>query len=83
MWVFDTKGGFADGLMYRDGERWVVKANGVRSDGTSVSTTTAITVMSKDRLCWELSDRTVGDTPMSGTDRFYLVRRAPAPGPGK
>ena len=82
MWVFDTKGGFADGLMFRDGDSWVIKAKGTRSDGTSVTMTNAITVMSKDRLHWESSDRTIGDTPVSGTDAFYLVRRAPVPGTG-
>jgi uncharacterized protein (TIGR02246 family) len=83
MWVFDTKGGFADGLMFRDGDRWVIKSNGVRSDGTTVTATNAITVLSKDRLRWESSDRTIGDTPVAGTDRFTLVRRAPVPGAGK
>ena len=33
MWVFDDRGGFAEGLMSRDGDRWIIKASGVRSDG--------------------------------------------------
>ena len=65
------------------GDRWVIKANGVRSDGVAVSMTNAITVLSKDRLRWESSDRTVGDSLVAGTDSFYLVRRAPIPGIGK
>src|SRR3712207_8227844 len=36
-WVFDDEGGFAGGLMHRDGDQWVVKASGVRSDGQPVS----------------------------------------------
>ncbi len=79
-WVFDTKGGFAEGLMFQDGDRWVIKSTGVRPDGTPVSVTTTITVLGKDRVRWETSDRTLGDAPLPDTDRFDLVRRAPSPG---
>ena len=80
MWVFDDGGGFAEGLMSRDGDRWVVQGSGVRSDGQSVSFTNAITPLGKDRLRWEILDRTVGGEAMPDTDRFDLVRRPPGPG---
>ena len=80
MWVFDDQGGFAEGLLSRDGDRWITKASGVRSDGQSVSVTTAIMPMGKDRILWETLDRTVGGEVVSGTDQFYLVRSAPLPG---
>jgi uncharacterized protein (TIGR02246 family) len=80
-WVFDDRGGFAEGLMSRDGDRWVIKSTGVRSDGQAVSVTSAVTVLGKDRLLWETSDRTLGGEAIPDTDRFTLVR--PAPDPGK
>jgi uncharacterized protein (TIGR02246 family) len=80
MWVFDDRGGFSEGLLSRDGERWVTRASGVRSDGKSISTTTAFTAMGKDRILWEVLERTVGGEVVPGTDQFYLVRRAPVPG---
>ena len=80
MWVFDDRGGFAEGLLSRDGERWITKASGVRSDGQSVSVTTAIMPMGKDRILWETLERTVGGEVVPGTDQFYLVRSAPPPG---
>ena len=80
MWVFDDRGGFAEGLVSRDGERWVTTASGVRSDGQSVSVTTALTPLGKDRILWETLERTVGGEVVPGTDQFYLVRRAPLPG---
>ena len=79
MWVFDDRGGFAEGLLSRDGDRWIVKASGVRSDGRSVSTTNAFTALGKDRILWESLERTVGGEAVPGTDRFYLVRPAPPP----
>jgi uncharacterized protein (TIGR02246 family) len=80
MWVFDDRGGFAEGLVSRDGERWVTRASGVRSGGQSVSVTTALTPLGKDRILWETLERTVGGEVVPGTDQFYLVRRAPLPG---
>jgi uncharacterized protein (TIGR02246 family) len=79
-WVFDDSGGFAEGLVSRADDRWVVKGTGVRSDGQPVSFTTAITPLGKDRLRWEVLDRTVGDEAVPETDRFDLVRRPPDPG---
>jgi uncharacterized protein (TIGR02246 family) len=80
MWVFDDRGGFAEGLLSRDGDRWISRASGVRSDGQSVSVTTAIKPLGKDRILWETLDRTVGGEVVPGADQFYLVRRAPLPG---
>jgi uncharacterized protein (TIGR02246 family) len=79
MWVFDDSGGFAEGLFSRDDESWVVKGTGVRSDGQSVSFTTAVTPLSKDRLRWQILDRSVGGTSVPGTDQYELVRRPPNP----
>ncbi len=61
-------------------ERWITRASGVRSDGQSVSVTTAFTPLGKDRVLWETLERTVGGEVVPGTDQFYLVRRAPLPG---
>jgi uncharacterized protein (TIGR02246 family) len=80
MWVFDDRGGFAEGLLTRDGERWSTRASGVRSDGQSVSVTTAIMPLGKDRILWETLERSVGGEVVAGTDQFYLVRPAPTPG---
>ncbi|WP_406696160.1 SgcJ/EcaC family oxidoreductase [Singulisphaera sp. Ch08] len=80
MWVFDDNGGFAEGLLARDDDRWVIKGSGVRSDGQSVSFTNVITVLGKDQLRWEVFDRTVGGVAIPNTDRFEVVRRAPLPG---
>lgn len=79
-WVFDTNGGFAEGTMARQGDQWIVKSSGTRSDGQSVTATTIITILGKDRLGWEMVDRTVGAAAMPDVDRFVMVRKAPNPG---
>ena len=79
MWVFDDGGGFGEGFFSQDGDRWIVQGSGVRSDGLSVSFTNAITPLDKDRIRWEILERTVGGEAMQDTDRFELVRRPPEP----
>ncbi len=79
MWVFDDGGGFAEGVLSREGDRWVVRGSGVRSDGQSVSFTNAITPLDKDRIRWEILERAVDGEAMPDTDRFELVRRPPVP----
>ena len=80
LWVFDTGGGFGEGTISRDGDRWVIKARGVRSNGKSVTATFVITLLNKDRMHWEVRDRTLGGAAVPGSEQFFLVRRPPAPG---
>ena len=43
-WVFDSTGGYGEGLWMRQGDQWVIKATGVRPSGR---TTTATQVLSR------------------------------------
>lgn len=79
-WIFDDRGGFAEGLMSREGDRWLIKSTGVRPDGRAVSGTSAITMLGKDHLRWETFDRTLGGETIPQADHFDLVRRPPGPG---
>jgi uncharacterized protein (TIGR02246 family) len=79
LWVFDTGGGFGEGTISRDVDRWVIKAKGVRPDGKSVTATNVITLLNKDRLRWETLDRTLGGAAVPDTQQFFLVRKPPAP----
>lgn len=80
-WVFDSEGGFAEGLMSSDGSQWLVKSTGVRPDGQAVTATTIITPLDADRVAWQVSDRTVGGEALPDIDQFILVRKPPAPTP--
>jgi len=78
-WVFDSEGGFGEGVFSRDGEQWIVKATGVRSDGKAASATNIITPVTKDRIGWEAVDRTIGGVAVPGIDEFFVVRKPPEP----
>ena len=49
-WVFDSQGGFVEAYWTRDGNQWLVKAEGVGQDGEPATATNIITRLGKDRV---------------------------------
>ena len=76
-WIFDSEGGFGEGYWTRDGDQWVVKAEGVGQDGQPASATNIITRLGKDRVSWQSVNRTLGGAAVPGIDEFILVRKPP------
>ncbi len=79
-WIFDSEGGFGEGYWARDGDRWVIKAEGVRQDGQHASATNIITRLGKERASWQSVDRTIGGLAVPGVDEFVIVRKPPEVG---
>lgn len=78
-WVFDSDGGFTEGVYSRDGNQWIIKLAGVTSDGKASSATNVLTRLSKDRASWESRDRTAGGEPTPDTGLLMMVRKPPQP----
>jgi uncharacterized protein (TIGR02246 family) len=78
-WVFDSDGGFGEGLWSRIGNQWTIKATGVRSDGTTASSTNTITLVNKDMSQWKSVDRTLSGHVVPDIDEFVMVRKPPQP----
>ncbi len=79
-WVFDSEGGFVEAYWTRDGNQWLVKAEGVGRGGEPASATNIITRLGKDRVSWQSVNRTLGGASVPGVDEFILVRKPPAIG---
>jgi hypothetical protein len=79
-WIFDSEGGFGEGYWTRNGNQWVIKAEGVRQDGQHASATNIITRLGKDRASWKSVDRTIGGAAVPGIDEFTIVRKPPEAG---
>ena len=79
-WIFDSEGGFGEGYWTRNGDQWVIKAEGVRQDGQPASATNIITRLGKDRASWQSVDRTIGGAAVPGVDEFTIVRKPPEAG---
>lgn len=78
-WVFDSEGGFAEGVYSRDGDRWIVKLTGVTRDGEPASATNILTMIGKDRMTWQSRDRMVGGRATPDTEEVVVVRPPPKP----
>jgi uncharacterized protein (TIGR02246 family) len=78
-WVFDSEGGYGEGFWSHDGDRWSIKAHGVRHDGKFSSATQVVTRVSKDMIRWKSVDRTAGGKAAPDVDEFVLVRKPPKP----
>jgi uncharacterized protein (TIGR02246 family) len=77
-WVFDSEGGYGESLWTRDGNGWIIRATGVRPDGTTASATNFLTPTGKDGYVWRSTDRVVGDEPQAPL-AVKVVRKPPQP----
>ena len=78
-WVFDSDGGFSEGFISRDGERWVMKSVGVLKDGRTGSATNVLTHVNRDTMKWTSLDRTLGSEVLPDAEEITLVRTPPQP----
>jgi uncharacterized protein (TIGR02246 family) len=78
-WVFDSEGGFGEGMWTREGNQWIVKRTGVTRDGKIASATNVITRVSKDRMTWQQRDRIVGGEKTPDIAETPITRKAPPP----
>jgi uncharacterized protein (TIGR02246 family) len=78
-WVFDSEGGFGEGIWTREGNQWIVKRTGVTRDGKVASATNIITRVSKDRMTWQQRDRIVGGEKTPDIKEIPITRTPPPP----
>ncbi|MBX3437670.1 MAG: SgcJ/EcaC family oxidoreductase [Planctomycetaceae bacterium] len=77
-WVFDSEGGFGQSMWSPSDNGWVIKATGVRPDGTTGSATNRLVLTGGDSYVWETSDRVVAGEPQPSM-QVKIVRKPPEP----
>lgn len=78
-WGFDAEGSHGKAFWTRDGERWVLKMEGVLGDGRTVSATQILDRVNNDTLRMISLERTLDDTMAPDRDEIFLVRKPPEP----
>jgi uncharacterized protein (TIGR02246 family) len=79
-WVFDSEGGYGESRWTRDGKGWIIRATGVRPDGTTASATNLLVPIGTDDYVWRSTDRVVAgelQPPME----VRVARKPPEPRP--
>jgi hypothetical protein len=56
-WIFDSAGGFGEGVWTQVEDKWVCKARGVGADGSVSSDTRTLARPASDRVIWTATDR--------------------------
>lgn len=58
-WIFDSDGGYGQGVWTRDGNRWLIKETRVSADGSQSSAEQTITYVDPDHCTYESTNRTL------------------------
>lgn len=82
-WIFDSEGGFAEGVWEQDGDDWVLSVSGVTADGETASGSSIYKIVNEETLTWQAVDHEVGGIPVPDSPVFTLTRRGPAPTDGE
>jgi len=77
-WVFDSDGGFGQSVWTREDNGWIIRATGVRPDGTTASATNFLTPTGKDGYVWRSTDRVVGSERQPSVE-VRVARKPPEP----
>jgi uncharacterized protein (TIGR02246 family) len=77
-WVFDTDGGFSEGVWSLEGGRWVIRETGVLGDGRKVSATQVFNPVGPNEVRWKSTERLVGGKPAPDLGEIIMVRKTTA-----
>lgn len=80
-WVFDSDGGYAEGIWTELEDHWVVKSTGVRPDGLVGSATTTYAQTNSHAYVFSVTDRLIGDEEQPDFIA-HVVRKPPQPESG-
>jgi uncharacterized protein (TIGR02246 family) len=75
-WLFDSHGGFGEGLWTRTGNRWAVHLAGVLSDGRRASSVATWKYIDANTCEWESGDRELDGQPMADVHIKYARQTA-------
>ena len=80
-WVFDSKGGFGEGVWTKQGSQWLAKASSVLASGEKASAINIFTYVDAKTMTFQSIGREVGGEPMPNINEVKIVRKQPAPQP--
>jgi uncharacterized protein (TIGR02246 family) len=76
-WVFQSDGGFGDGLWTRDGKKWSVNFYGVTPEGSELTATAIYIHVDANTYTWQSVDQAVDGTPIADTKPIKISKQKP------
>ena len=77
-WIFDSEGGFGEGVWYQEGNRWFVKTTSTLPDGQRATSINIFTLKDDNTYTWESTNREVAGEVLPGIDKVEVVREQPS-----
>jgi uncharacterized protein (TIGR02246 family) len=74
-WVFDSDGGFSNGMWKHKGDKWIIQQTGTLPDGGKASATHIMKRIDNDSFTWQSIDRTVDGQVMPNVAEVLVVRK--------
>jgi uncharacterized protein (TIGR02246 family) len=75
-WVFDSDGGFGQGVWKKKGKAWHVLTTGTAADGSKSSAVNILTEVDQDTFTWQSVNRVAGGEMLPNVDEVVVVRQA-------
>jgi uncharacterized protein (TIGR02246 family) len=77
-WVFQSDGGFGDGLWTRDGKKWTVDFEGVTPEGKKLAASVVYVRVDADTFTWQSVQQTVDGQPIADAQPIRVTRQKAA-----
>ena len=74
-WVFDSDGGFGEGVWSKKDTRWYVQATGTLPDGSKTSSVNIFTYIDDNTFTWQSVNREAGGEILPNVDEVVVVRQ--------
>ena len=74
-WVFQSDGGFGDGLWTREGKKWTVDFDGVTASGKKLSASVIYMRVDPNNFTWQSVDQTIDGQPIPDTPPIKVTRQ--------
>jgi uncharacterized protein (TIGR02246 family) len=75
-WVFDSDGGFGEGVWTKKDTRWYIQSTGTLPDGSSTSSVNIMTYIDDNTFTWQTVNREAGGEILPNVDEVVVVRQS-------
>ncbi len=74
-WVFDSNGGFSEGLWTHKDKQWIIQSTGTLPGGGKSSAVNIITQVDNDSFTWQSTSREANGELLPNVDEVLVVRK--------
>lgn len=73
-WVFDSNGGYAEGIWSQKKDRWIVKTKATLPGGEIATSTSVLKPVDENTFTWQKVNRVVDGEILPNIDEVYIIR---------